>query len=371
MVVLVTSSDVGLNGRTTTSSIYTPTVSGNRYSVDLSDEGNVNSQSEVDVFFREPGGHIVRAYSHALDLSVEIEEGTTMFSGYTPTPGSPVTLTLRRGGTVEETTTLTASREGFFAWSFPEQVLPGDVIDIRPVGVPSDSVSIPDLTLQDDPVNNRVTGKAPANGLLEVSLGTYNRYMWWEWTTFLKADANGTYAANFDGIISWWKCREAQVGQCTRSKVTYYTDEGYTISRLGAPPPDVGPDAYENDDTFTSAAPYTGLQSRTLHAVTDTDWISFTVGAQDVGVTLTLMTVNLGPNANTTLYLYDTDGTTLLAKDTSETPSSQIVWRPTAPGTYYVKIDPYSSRYTQLCGATYDFFIARYRVHLPLVAQQR
>lgn len=371
LVVQVTAADVGLDGPTSSFLVYTPTVSGGRYSVDLSDV-DVKSQSEADVFFREPGGHIVRAYSHALDLNVEIDdEDTATISGYVPKPESPVIVELRRGGTVQQVITLTASWDGFFSWSPTGKALPGDVIGVRPVGVPSDSVSIPTLTVQDDPANNRVTGKAPANGLLEVALGTYSRYMWWEWTTFLQAAADGTYAANFDGLISWPECREAQVGQCTRSKVTYYTDEGYAISRLGTPPPDVSPDAYEDDNTFTSAVPYTGIQSRTLHAVTDTDWISFTVGAQDVGITLTLMTVNLGPNANTVLYLYDTDGTTLLAKDTSATPSSQIVWRPTAPGTYYVKVAPYSTLYTQVCGATYDFFIARYRVNLPLVARQQ
>jgi hypothetical protein len=180
-------------------------------------------------------------------------------------------------------------------------------------------------------------------------------------------DAAGDYVATFDGIYNS-DCDKADVGACTQPEVTYYNPDGHSVWIEGTVPPNVSADAYENDDVYTDASGYTGLQSHTFHAWDDVDWISFTVSSEDLGSAYYLQTTNLGPNANTELYLYDTDGTSLLASNLNYVPaSSQIAWSPTLTGTYYAKVEPYSSSYATECGSTYDFFIARHRVFLPLV----
>jgi len=74
-----------------------------------------------------------------------------------------------------------------------------------------------------------------------------------------------------------------------------------------------------------------------FHAVGDEDWLAFTATA---GVTYTIQTGDLGLSADTYVYLYDTDSTTLLASndDYGGTLASQIEWQAPADGTYYVMV---------------------------------
>jgi len=117
-----------------------------------------------------------------------------------------------------------------------------------------------------------------------------------------------------------------------------YSDEAqYTVDIC-----DISPDGYEADDEVGSAQWVTtdGIsQTHNIHVEGDQDWMRFYAAA---GVTYTLATTNTGGHADTILYLYDTDGTTLIDFN-DDYPgmwfSSRIDWQPTVSGVYYVQID--------------------------------
>jgi hypothetical protein len=98
-------------------------------------------------------------------------------------------------------------------------------------------------------------------------------------------------------------------------------------------------DAYEGDDS-AAAARLIGLGQAQVHNIGgpgDNDWLKFDAVS---GVTYRLRTSDLGPSADTYLYLYDTDGVTLLASndDYGGSLASQIEWTAPATGIYYVLI---------------------------------
>jgi hypothetical protein len=273
-------------------------------------------------------------------------------------------MELWRAGSVQAVITTTSSNRGYYYGSLgsgvPVTITQGDTVTVKAKGIVTYNLPIPELTVQEYPAHNQIRGRAPAGATVDVYLSQSGSYGRWEVRTV--ADAGGNYIADFG------ECTEGEVGACTRPKATYYNDEGHTTCIWGPDAPPVLADAYEPDDAYTTARPYVGIQSHTFHDYYDVDWITFTVTADDVGTLHTLKTVNLGLNANTMLYLYDTDGTTLLESDTSYQPkASEIAWTPPAMGTYYVKVEPYSQwGDTVDCGSTYDFLIAQYRVYLPI-----
>jgi hypothetical protein len=80
-------------------------------------------------------------------------------------------------------------------------------------------------------------------------------------------------------------------------------------------------------------------QSHNTHVEQDADWVKFSANA---GTSYSLTTSNTGGHADTQLWLYDTDSSTLLASN-DDYPgmgmSSRIDWQATASGVYYVKVD--------------------------------
>ena len=103
------------------------------------------------------------------------------------------------------------------------------------------------------------------------------------------------------------------------------------------------PDAYEPDDELLQARSIVvgGLpQAHSFHPTGDVDFIKF---AALVSETYTMRTFNLGgrPDNDTTLTLYDVDGTTQLAYNDEhpleEPGASRIVWEATGTGTYFLK----------------------------------
>lgn len=99
------------------------------------------------------------------------------------------------------------------------------------------------------------------------------------------------------------------------------------------------PDAYESDDipaTASSISPGQA-QSHNFDRPGDRDWLSFSAQA---GMVYTLRTSQLGPEADTYLYLYDTDASTLLASndDSNGTLASEIIWTAPASGVYYMLV---------------------------------
>jgi PKD repeat protein len=89
----------------------------------------------------------------------------------------------------------------------------------------------------------------------------------------------------------------------------------------------------------------------------DQDWIKFHAEA---GITYTLHTFGLGESSDTYLYLYGTDGVTLLASsdDYGGTLASQIRWRAPINGTYYVLIQHWNPNIGG-CGTGYTFTLAK------------
>jgi murein DD-endopeptidase MepM/ murein hydrolase activator NlpD len=116
------------------------------------------------------------------------------------------------------------------------------------------------------------------------------------------------------------------------------------------------PDAYESDD-ITATAQYIALgESQTRNfSLADEDWITFTVSG---GVTYTIQTSDLGPAADTYLYLYDTDGSTLLAAndDYGGSLASRLDWTVPLTGTYYLLVKHWNPN-TGGCGTAYDLTV--------------
>ena len=147
-------------------------------------------------------------------------------------------------------------------------------------------------------------------------------------------------------------------GQADSTGVLSESDEGNNISS-GIEVCIASADDYETDNSVDTAVSITtdGItQTHSLSAVGDQDWFSFNA---DTVLIYTIRTENLGPGADTYLYLYDTDGTTLLAAndDYSGTLASQITWQAPADGTYYVQAKHWNPNVGG-CGTNYDFSVS-------------
>ena len=112
-------------------------------------------------------------------------------------------------------------------------------------------------------------------------------------------------------------------------------------------------DAYESDDTSAGAQPITlgETQRHNFDSLADEDWVTFTVSG---GVMYTIQTSDLDLAADTYLYLYDTDGSTLLAAndDYGGSLASRIDWIAPSDGTYYALVRHWNPN-TAGCGTTY------------------
>ena len=100
-------------------------------------------------------------------------------------------------------------------------------------------------------------------------------------------------------------------------------------------------DGYEDDDTAAEAREVSTAGVISTHNIcpaSDQDWIKFDAISQTIYL---LETSNLGPNADTELFLYDTDGATELAQNDDYTVgllNSRIVWQAPASGMYYAMV---------------------------------
>ncbi|MDX9953134.1 MAG: Ig-like domain-containing protein [Anaerolineae bacterium] len=138
---------------------------------------------------------------------------------------------------------------------------------------------------------------------------------------------------------------------------------------------DISPDAYEVDNGAGSASWITTdgvAQTHNMHGADDQDWVKFSATA---GITYTLRTTDIGGYADTVLYLYGTNGTTLIDynDDYGEMGySSRIDWKPNVSGTYYAQVkhwDPWAYG----CTTAYSISVIgapgndNHYVYLPLV----
>jgi pimeloyl-ACP methyl ester carboxylesterase len=130
------------------------------------------------------------------------------------------------------------------------------------------------------------------------------------------------------------------------------------------------PDLFEVDDTPAQASTLAlrVAQARNFDKLGDADWAKFSAVQ---GKNYTISTSNLGPAADTYLYLYGTDGVTLLASndDFGAALASQIQWKAPATGTYYVLVKHWNPNVAG-CGTTYTLNLAQFfTLFTPSVAK--
>jgi hypothetical protein len=117
-------------------------------------------------------------------------------------------------------------------------------------------------------------------------------------------------------------------------------------------------DAYEPDDDDTQASTPSPccVQSRhSFHVAYDDDWMAFWATRS---VTYTIETLNPGPNCDTVIVLYDTDGVTTIGSPVDDFGLGQgerIDWVAPNDGTYYVRVHHYDS--THGVGTGYDVMV--------------
>ncbi|MEA3376660.1 MAG: hypothetical protein U9R72_10760 [Chloroflexota bacterium] len=221
-------------------------------------------------------------------------------------------------------------------------------------------------------------GRSPASQPVSPGLRRYYSGGWYSQSANTTADDSGDYQASFDGRYWSRDCSPVDVShRCVRPTVSYYNPAGHQVWLEGPDPQPVGPDAYEGDDSSDAATAYVDVQSHTFHAGDDTDWVSFSVPARDVGNTpYRIETFNLGWGMGTNVRLYDTDQilqSEWWGYDQSWNPGRGVSarWTPPLSGTYYLEIRPPSSSYAAYCDAVYDLRVLplRGQIYLPLVTR--
>jgi hypothetical protein len=116
-------------------------------------------------------------------------------------------------------------------------------------------------------------------------------------------------------------------------------------------------DSFESDGTSAAASTISSgqIQTHNFNVSGDQDWVKFTSQA---GNTYTLTTSNLGASADTYLYLYDTNGATVLASndDNGGTLASQITWQAPTDGVFYLLVEDWNPSIGG-CRTSYDLSI--------------
>jgi len=127
-------------------------------------------------------------------------------------------------------------------------------------------------------------------------------------------------------------------------------------------------DVYETGDEIVSgASTLTEPQLHNFDRPGDEDWVKFTAVKDQL---YTLTTSALGSNADTYLYLYDQDGTTLLASndDYNGSLASRIKWIAPADGVYYILIKQWNPN-SGGCGTSYTFSFGGNLIYLPIISR--
>jgi len=130
-------------------------------------------------------------------------------------------------------------------------------------------------------------------------------------------------------------------------------------------------DQYEGDNSAT-AAQWISPGSPQIHnfdRIGDQDWVKFSAEA---GTSYVLYTSHLADASDTYLYLYDTDGTTVLAAndDYGTGLASRIEWVAPAAGTYYAMVRHWNPSVGG-CGTSYTLHVGyRSTIYLSLVIKR-
>jgi hypothetical protein len=128
-------------------------------------------------------------------------------------------------------------------------------------------------------------------------------------------------------------------------------------------------DEYEDDNAWYTATPLAidTTQRHNIHSQGDEDW--FVIQVTEIQ-TYTIRTFDLGDSADTYLYLYASDGSTLLVSndDSNGTLASRIDWKPSAAGTYYVMVKHWNPNVSG-CGTSYSIGLGERKLFLPLIVR--
>ena len=173
---------------------------------------------------------------------------------------------------------------------------------------------------------------------LKSSLPSEERY----WTLYVQTDSTGAIIED--------------------DKANNINTEGTIVCFVSA-------DSFEGDDDFLTASNLKESQTHNFDRPGDEDW--FKIEAVQ-GKTYQINTFNLGSNADTVMYLYDQDGTTILATndDYTDDLSSRIIWEAPENGIYFVQLkqwNPLSSG----CGTSYTISIgdSSNKIYLPILTK--
>lgn len=355
---------------TNTSTCKFKTTAGGEYDFDLTQQG-IEGGDQGWVYSQGADGHISEAYSHGFQIMVEIDTG--LVSGYTPEPGTPLTVVLLDdAGEIESRAIISTGLGYYYQYLVTHPLLPGQRVRIW-VGENFSEVVLPPVTVEMDAATNRIYGlSAP------LQHGVASLYQWYDNDgntarsihKLFTADSAGMYSVSFEGL-TWWDCSEMVAGgQCTQARMKYTTlEEEYVVALNGPRPLPVPPDLYEADNSLQDAHAYVFISEHTFHDALDVDWVLLEVTEADLGKTIIIETFNLGLMADTVLWLYDHRGDDLMHDDDGGTGrGSRIQFAPAAAGMYYVEVVPYDAdENTGNCGATYTLLISRDQVYMPVI----
>jgi hypothetical protein len=126
--------------------------------------------------------------------------------------------------------------------------------------------------------------------------------------------------------------------------------------------------SHEPNNSSGNASPFdVGYEASQQHAIFpagDVDWISFSVQAGSYYVVETYSVAGYGMNGqgdvDTYLYLYDTDGSTVLFEDDDGGQGkgfSKIAFQPAEDGTYYIRVVDYNTAHGYTPGETGSYMI--------------
>ena len=132
---------------------------------------------------------------------LHIRKGGNWVSGMAPVSSGPVTVTVKSGAAVKGVGATNTDLGGMFDMQIfdgrgnPIRIAEGDVVEFTP---PLTTVVVPPLTASIDVENDRITGKGPANALLNFSLRGMIKF---HTGMTVATDKDGNYVLDLRGLI--------------------------------------------------------------------------------------------------------------------------------------------------------------------------
>ena len=346
------------------------------YDLDFS-ELELGGGDTAEAFHSLSSGNYVHGYTHAFRVWLRIEKG--IVTGYTVFSDEEITVTLRDGSGAVLTTRTWQSRhsDGYYSFGVGSPLLPGQQVEVSTEKGSQATLTVPELTMIPDGPGNSYHGTAPASSRLNLALEEISGGVWVQRSIQGRADEHGDYTIPLAGMfIDFGGCRFASAGNpCNATTITSYL-QGEHQASLYTDVQTLPPDSYEPDDTFDTAKLYEPFSSRNLAQTSSPrlpDTIRFEVLPDQVGKILHLATVNLGPTADTDMWLYElNDQQPILLAAAVNRPrvSAQMDWTPEKPGTYYIQVNQLDRGYpVASCGLTYSLLIYSDQIYLPVVTR--